>query len=130
MQCCNKTIKCKAQQHIAPFAMPKHDNGVLYGLHPNPPQFENFNGSTEYSVSRQQYKNGMVAEETLKKKKFASKSFDLYNSKLKSANVGKNTITNGPLTFKSYDKNLVKQKIQHCRNASCVPPPKTRYGFL
>ena len=118
--------KCKANQHITPNAMPAHNNGILYGLNPTPAQFQ---PSADYYASlRQQYKNGLV-NENLKKKMFSSKSFDTYMTKLKNAMVGKNTIcnaTNG-LSFKCYDNNLVKQRLQHVRNGSCVTPAKAKY---
>jgi hypothetical protein len=38
-----------------PLQMPKHNYGVLTGLHPNPPQFYPADGASEFSNSRRQY---------------------------------------------------------------------------
>ena len=121
-------MKCKAVQHITPFAFPQLQNGVLYGLHPNPGKFDSFDNSSSFSSARNQYKN--LSEEPLKKKIFACKSSDSRLARLKSDSIGKNTITKDiGLTFKSVDTNLVKHKLRGVRNASCVVPPKSRYFF-
>ena len=127
MDCC-KTLKCKARQHITPCSMMYLGNGILCGLHPNPAKFGSFDNTSTFSNARSQYKQGSTEITTNKKKMFSCKSSDVRLSKLKSGAIGKNTITDvGCLSFKSVDNNLVNQRRQSVRNASCVPPPKTRY---
>jgi len=38
-----------------PLQMEVHNHGVLYGIHPNPPQFYPASGSSEFSNARRQY---------------------------------------------------------------------------
>ena len=38
-----------------PLQMPKHNYGILVGIHPNPPQFNPADGASEFSNARRQY---------------------------------------------------------------------------
>jgi len=108
-------------------------NGILYGQHPNPPQFRNFDNSGQYSSSRLEYRRSYDSVKTIpiKKKQLASKNASLHILKLKSKEIGSNTITNkGLLTFKSYDPNLTNAKLKSVRNQSCIVPPKASYQYL
>jgi hypothetical protein len=105
--------------------MPRHNNGILHGLHQNPPQFRP--NSTEYANLKQLYRNSFPTTLNPKKQLLASKSSDSHMTKLKSKNLGKSIQSDHGLTFKSYDSNLVKSKLHRVRNAGCVAPPKTKY---
>ena len=51
--------------HAYPLAMPKHNYGVLAGIHPNPPQFGVADGASEFSNARRQYlRTASYAEST------------------------------------------------------------------
>jgi hypothetical protein len=122
--CCNRIkgrkitipLKCKAKTHQAPNAMLQHNNGTLYGLHQNPPQFR-YN-STEYANLKQLYKNSFPKCLNPKKQLLASKSSDSYMTKLKSKHLGKSLQSEDGLTFKCYDSNIVKSKLRRVRSVS------------
>ena len=52
--------------HQAPLAMPKHNYGVLSGIHPNPPQFGYADGASEFSNARHQYARTASFKESTK----------------------------------------------------------------
>ena len=111
----------KTMTNLRPTSMPQHNNAILTGLHPNPPQFQNCDNSSSFSTMRSQYKNTTND----KKKNLTPMSSSLLLSQRKSGAVGTSSIIKeGALSYKSYDTNTTKSILRRLRSASCVPPKK------
>lgn len=129
-----------------------HNKGSLNGITPNPPKFYPSDNSSDFSQLRSQYiqstqKQQLLAREISKNNFFSKSSQKKYptetghmnyispicssmrTSILKRNSVGQSSYKQGLpvdayLSFKSYDNNLVKSKLQRARSAGCVAPAK------
>jgi hypothetical protein len=101
--------------------------GILYGLHPNPQQFQSGDASSSYAQMRSQYKssNDKSTNEKSIKKTWTQLPYSMYLRQQKVKSVGQSSLSlSGPLTYKCFDKNNVRSALQKVRNASCVAPAK------
>jgi hypothetical protein len=125
--------------HQYPSAMPPHSSGNLNGRHPNPPSFYPSDNTGEYANSRYNYYRTIPStkitaldfEIMAKKKKMNNNnnSSSLKTDYLKKVAIGKTSYKIGlpyeaDLTYRSYNKNDVKQALTRTRSGGCVAPKK------
>jgi hypothetical protein len=124
--------------HQYPFAMPPHSSGNLIGLRPNPPSFYPSDNTGEYANSRYNYYRTIPSTkptahdfdiQTKKKKICGNNSSSLNTDYLKKVAIGKSSYKIGlpntaDLTYRSYNKNDVKQALQKVRSSGSVAPKK------
>ena len=129
-KCGPSTLYGKPLYHIRPNSMRPTPQGVLYGFHPNPQQFQSGDASSSFSQLRLQYKStnqkeNQKEEVPIKKKSFNQLPYSMYLRQQKAKNVGQSSLSvSGPLTYKCFDKNNTRTALQKVRNASCVAPAK------
>ena len=125
--------------HQFPGIIPPHSSGNLNGRHPNPPSFYPSDNTGDYSNSRYNYFRTIPSvrftandfEVMAKKKKMNNNN---NSSSLKTENVKKNAIGKtsykvglpyeSELTYRSYNRNDVKQALKRTRSSGCIPPKK------
>jgi hypothetical protein len=125
-KCAGFTMYGKTMNHSYPNSSRPINQGILYGLHPNPPQFQSGDASSSFARERQQYKTSTEkSKNVFIKKTWTPLPYSLYLKQQKVKNVGQSSISNsGPLSYKAYDRNYTKSVLQRIRNASCVAPAK------
>ena len=125
--------------HQFPSAMPPHSSGNLNGRHPNPPSFYPSDNTGNYSNSRYNYYRTIPStkitaqdfEIMAKKRKMNNNnnSSSLKTEYLKKVAIGKTSYKIGlpyeaDLTYRSYNKNDVKQALSRTRSGGCIAPKK------
>ena len=125
--------------HQYPFAMPPHSSGNLNGRHPNPPSYYPSDNTGGYANSRVNYYRTIPStrlkandfEIMAKKRKMnnSSNSSSLLTDYLKKVAIGKTSYKMGlpyeaDLTYRSYNKNDVKQALSRTRSGGCIAPKK------
>jgi hypothetical protein len=124
--------------HQYPFAMLPHNSGNLVGLRPNPPSFSPSDNTGDYSNCRYNYyrtipSTKLTATEfdiqSKKKKICGNNSSSLNTEYLKKVAIGKTSYKIGlprdaELTYRSYNKNDVKQALRKARSGGCIAPKK------
>ena len=125
--------------HQFPSSMPPHCSGNLNGRHPNPPSFYPSDNTGEYANSRYNYYRTIPStkltahdfEIMAKKRKMNNNnnSSSLKTDYLKKVAIGKTSYKIGlpyesVLTYRSYNKNDVKQALTRTRSSGCVAPKK------
>jgi len=125
--------------HQFPAAMPPHSSGNLNGRHPNPPSFYPSDNTGDYSNSRYNYyrtipSTRLTAQDFEMKAKKIKKSNNNNSSSLKTeylkkVAIGKTSYKMGlpyeaVLTYRSYNKNDVKQALSRTRSGGCIAPKK------
>jgi hypothetical protein len=99
-----------------PFAMTPHNRGVLYGMHPNPPKFQNCDSSNQLAMMRK-YRS---ADD---KKSLTPLPSSMYAMQQKWKSGGKLSAS-GASSYKSFDENTSRSALRRVRNSSCVAPAK------
>lgn len=123
-KCGPSTLYGKTMNHIRPNTMRPTPQGILYGYHPNPLQFQSGDASSSFAQMRSQYKS-TTEKENVYKKSFTQLPYSMYLRQQKVKNVGQSSLSvSGPLTYKCFNKNNVRTALQKVRNASCVAPAK------
>ena len=119
--------------HKYPCSMEKHDYGVLYGIHPNPPKFYPADSTNTVSINRYQYiktNNPLNAPFIINKTKYITpQCSSLRTQQLKSTSIGKSGYKIGlsnedPLSYKNYNRNDVRTSLRMARSSGCIVPKK------
>ncbi len=140
-----------------PLIMQPHNSGVLYGYHPNPPQFYPASGSNDYANSRNVYARAFsrfardandipssnmfipglnkTVHTTQATSYVAPKTSYDHMLKLKAINVGKSSFKqtlpdSAPLSFKSPDPNATKSRLRMVRSGGTVAPRKKYRNYF
>jgi len=115
-----------------PNVLPTHNLGVLFGKHPNPPQFYPSDNSSQFSNARHEYSRTATSLKNpylYKNKYIAPSSCSLHTSTRKREAVGKSSFKQGlpytdALSYKSHNSNDVKTALRVTRSGGCVANKK------
>lgn len=109
------------------------NNGITYIKRGMPAKFANANGNASFAIGRAIYSqtSGTIDKNSTVTSGYRHKALDViasdqYIQRKKNLEIGKGTMSNDILSFKSYNPQEATSALRRCRNSGYVPPKNAK----